>query len=183
MSQSKVMYGFAVYISEEAVRQSAVLKCKPESISRVHLSWFSQKYNSGYIIEIRRWHFKLWLKWQFTYLSVWHPIMQLHCPKWLCKMTPLSQTSLLTIFSYMCSPSLRYSACAYEHFMYYGSSMVFCKNKHRCPAGDRTRSLISIYLAPSLFGFILNNIRTLLHYKQLASISVFLKLQHIAKTS
>lgn len=61
--------------------------------------------------------------------------------------------------------------------------MVFCKNKHRCPAGDRTRPLVSIYLALSLFGFILNNIKTLLHYEQLASVSVFLKLQHIAKPS
>lgn len=40
------MYGFAGFISEEAAWQAAVLKCKPESISTVHLLWFSQKYNS-----------------------------------------------------------------------------------------------------------------------------------------
>lgn len=54
--------------------------------------------------------------------------------------------------------------------------MVFRKNKHVCPAGDRTGPLISIYLALSLFGFILGKIRTLLYYKQLARISIFLKL-------
>lgn len=53
---------------------------------------------------------------------------------------------------------------------------VFCKNKHVCPAGDRTGPLISIYLALSLFGFILDKVRTLLYYKQLARMSVFLKL-------
>ena len=59
------------------------------------------------------------------------------------------------------------------HFIYQGNSKVFCKNKHVCQAGDRTGLLISIYLALSLFGFILEKIGTLLYYKQVAEFLFF----------